>query len=343
MATLKDIGDAIGMSPATVSRALNGFPEVNAHTRARVLDMARKLKYKPNAIAQRLVSGRSNLIGVVLRAGGDMTTDATFYDMVAGLSEHLAANDMELIFQVASHDNALDAFERLVNKGIVDGFILSMPMPDDPRIRYLRGAGVPFVMHGRHSMEAVDYPYFDIDNHAACADAVSLLFDLGHRCIGLINGPDSLSFANERLRGYQDVHRLRGIQTHAELVFHGIANESHGYAAALSLLAREASQRPTAMVCANTLIAAGALHALSDRGLRCPEDVSIVAHDDAAPQWRAADFNPPLTVTRAPLRDACVPLAQAMIRQLEGVPATQLQTVVTAELVVRYSTATAPG
>jgi len=95
-------------------------------------------------------------------------------------------------------------------------------------------------------------------------------------------------------------------------------------------------------VCASTIIASGALRALNDRGLSCPKQVSLIAHDDALPSLRAIDFEPALTVTRSPLREACKPIVEQLLSLLKGEQATSQQTVAKAELIVRRSTALPP-
>lgn len=317
--TLKDIARALDLSPATVSRALNGFPEVNAKTRARVSEQARQLGYRPNQIARKLVGGHSGVVALVIPNAEHLVTDSTFFGVVAGISAALTAHDMELMLHVAVGNDELAPYRRLISKGVVDGFIINTPRPNDPRIALLEELNVTFVVHGRCSPDDA-FAYFDIDNHHVSAAAVSLLCELGHRRIALLNGPKEHAFARERARGLTETLAQFGLPPKAGMVFHGPLTETYGYLSTLDALGGRKGPRPTALVCASVQVAAGALRAISDKGLKVPEDISIVAHDDQEPQYASAEMTPALTVTNSPLTDACIPLADLLRLQLKGNP-----------------------
>lgn len=340
MATLKDIAAELGLSPATVSRALNGFPEVNAKTRAKVQDAARRLKYRPNVTAQRLVSGKSGMIGLILRNTGAITADPTFYEIIIGLSQQFAAQDLDLIFQAAVGPDELAPYERMIDRSGVDGFVLHAPIRNDPRIKYLQERGLPFVVHGKTDLGPVNYAFFDIDNHAAGLDATRLLLDLGHRRIAYVNGPEGLAFARDRRRGYLEALEAQGLAADPSLMRFVDMSSEAAQPATLALL--DLPNPPTAIICASTMQATGVMAALAERGLRCPEDVSVIAHDDAIPTLRAVDFQPQLTVTRAPLRDACEPIARIMGQMLADPGIAPPQITQKADLIVRASTGPAP-
>jgi LacI family transcriptional regulator len=336
MTKLKDIAARLGLSPATVSRALNGFPEVNEQTRQRVQAVARAMNYRPNQIAQKLVSGRSGMIGMILRSPVDVATDPSFFEMMTGLSSRLADYDMDLVFHASSAEDEVAPYRRLVAKATLDGFILNAPTVDDQRIRFLTAAGVPFVVHGRAGTGMPDYPFFDIDNAALARQSVALLHDLGHRRIAMLNGPANYAYAAQRLKGFHAALAAQGLTAPSRFVAHDRLAEDYGQRAAEKMLADAAP--PTAFLCASTLIAAGVLRAARKAGLSVAGDLSIIAHDDAIPQFRAVNFEPALTVTRAPMRDACGPLTDKMVHLLDGVAIQDLQTIVSADLIVRQST-----
>jgi len=341
MATLKDIATELGLSPATVSRALNDFPEVNVKTKRRVSEAAQRMNYRPNKTAQRLVSGRSGMIGVVLKLSPQQTADPTFFEVTGGLSHRLAEKDLDLIFQVDIGDDQIAPYRRLLQKSAVDGFIIQGPTRNDPRIAYLEKKGVPFAVHGKAETGDVEYAFFDIDNYAAAADATKLLANLGHKRIAFMNGPADLAFARDRRRGFLETLSSFGITASDDWIKNGPQSERFGYDFTNNLL--DAPNPPTAILCASTPIASGVYECLRQKGLRCPEDVSVVAHDDAIATARAIEFNPPLTVTRAPMRDACQPLADMIGELLEGKTAKDLQNTARAELIVRDSTGPAPA
>lgn len=342
MATLKDIGKELGLSVATVSRALNDFPEVKQATKVRVRDAAQRLGYRPNRVAQRLVTGRSGMVGMIVKISADMTPDLTFFETLTGFTAALAARDTDLVLAVDQGADPIQPYIRMLERDILDGFILIAPTVDDPRAAYLTQAGIPFVMHGRASA-APHYPYFDIDNVAVSRDAVQLLAGLGHRAIALINGAADHAFAAYRLQGFMGAMATAGLPVPSDHCRQGAVDERDGHAVATQMLSGQSGTRPTAIICASTRVAAGALQAAHDLGISVPDDVSVMAHDDGFPQVQAATFDPPLTVTYAPLRDACVPLANHLIDVIGGGSVVRAQTLHPTQLIVRGSTGPAPG
>ncbi len=341
MATLKDIGLELGLSVATVSRALNNFPEVKKGTKEKVRDTANRLGYKPNRIAQRLVTGRSGMVGMVVKIRPDMSADQTFFEMLTGLTAALAARDTDLVLAVDSGDDPIQPFKKLLERDILDGFILNAPVTDDPRVPYLQKRGIPFVLHGQTKAGAA-YPFFDIDNRAVCADAVAHLTGLGHRRIALMNAQIRYAYAVDRRDGFLIAMAAKQLPVPSEFVVADTENEADAYDQAITMLSRVDVPRPTAIVCASTLIAAGVMRAANDAGLSVPSDLSVVAHDDALPLMRAVNFDPALTVTRAPLRDACVPVANLLVDHLGGASVADSQTMIKADLIVRQSSGPVP-
>lgn len=335
MTTLKKIAAELGLSPATVSRALNGFPEVNAGTRARVAEAASRMKYRPNQVAQKLVTGRSGIIGMVLRSATDATMDPSFFQVMTGLSQRLADHDIDLVFHAVPGGDAVAPYRRLVAKNLLDGFILNAPTLDDPRIAFVRREGIPFVVHGR-SEDAPDYAFYDIDNLGLAIDSTRLLLDLGHRRIALLNGQPGFAYADARRRGFLVAMAERGLAVPDRFVQQDIPTEDYGYRAALACLSDP--EAPTAFVASNTFVAAGILAAAADKGLSVPGKVSVIGHDDAVSRTRSFDNLPTLTVTRSPLAQACTPLADKIHALMAGTPVAELQTVARAELIMRATT-----
>lgn len=342
MTTLKDISAELGLSVATVSRALNGFPEVKQATKDKVRDAAERLGYRPNRTAQRLVTGKSGMVGMIVKIRPDNSADQTFVEILTGLTAGLAARDTDLVLAVDQDADPVAAYEKMLERDILDGFILNAPVPNDPRVAFLQGAGVPFVMHGQDRAQP-DYPFYGINNPAVTEDAVQMLTALGHKRIALLNGNRAHAYAADRAAGFLAAMTRAGLPVPGPFVVSDEPSESFGYAQALAMLAGHKGRPPTAFVCASTLMAAGVMQAIADRGLSVPDDISVIAHDDALPQLRAINFNPALTVTRAPLRDACTPLADMLVDHIDGVAASKLQTLLRAEVIVRGSTGPVPA
>jgi LacI family transcriptional regulator len=348
MTTLKDISRHSGFSVTTVSRALNGFSDVTPATRARIEAVARAMNYRPNQVARKLVSGRSGMVGLVLAAPPAPFEQGHFFHVIAGCSREFSARDIDFVLHIGTGtpgigggcDDELTTYARLVNRGTLDGFIVTAPRTGDPRIALLLERGVPFVVHGRDPARG-GYAFVDADNAAISRAAVDHLAGLGHRRIALLNGPEPWGYAAERLRGFRAALDAHALPFDPSLVCHGDTSAAYGRSAAAALVARD--PRPTALVCCNSLTAAGALEAARDAGLSLPADLSLVAHDDVLPQAETDRFEPTLTVTRLPLHDAAGALADLLLARIAGAPPETLQTLQTAPLIPRASTARPPG
>ena len=277
------------------------------------------------------------MVGMIIKIKPDMSADQTFFEILTGLTAALAEHETDLVLAVDQADDPVLPYKKLLERDILDGFILNAPELNDPRVTYLKKKGVPFVLHGQDRRQP-DYPTYGIDNAEVSIDSVKLLSQLGHSRIALINGELKAAYANDRVGGFKQAMTDLGHST--AMIRNEASLESHGYTHALDLLSQE--MPPTAFVCGSTLIAAGVMKAVRDRGLDIPRDVSIIAHDDALPLTRAINFEPALTVTRAPLRDACAPLANMLVEHLNGTPARDLQVMLKAEMIVRGSTGPAP-
>jgi LacI family transcriptional regulator len=239
------------------------------------------------------------------------------------------------------NEPALPVYQRLIGKGALDGFVLVAPLDDDPRIAFLRRAGVPFVLHGR-SGPAPDYPYFDIDNEGLARHLTTLLVTRGHRRIALLNGVAGRSYVTARSRGWRAALAAAGLPAPAGFDLTAEMDEAHGLLSTVRLFSGD-GPRPTALICGNLRIARGAFQALEALNLSVPADVSVVAHDDHLPHLRASAFFPALTVTLAPLRDSWQPLADCLAGAIGGKPLETLQVVGEYRLVERASVAPPRG
>lgn len=341
MTTLRELARHLGLSPATVSRALNGYPEVGEKTRMRVIEASERLRYKANSNAKRLATGKSGMVGMIFRSSRNLLVDPHFVDFLAGLSTGLADRNLDLVIHTAPQRELLAHYERFVSSGSVDGMIVSAPEIDDPRITKLSDSGFPFVVHGRTG-DDVGYAYFDIDNDAAFAAATSLLIEMGHARIALLNGEANLAFVVQRETAFRRVIAMRGIHVPDRFVSHDLMSEEQAFATATEMLSGRLGAPPTAFVCSSTLQALGVIRAAAAAGLAIGTDLSIIAHDDVLPHLRPEHFNPPLTVTRSPIRMAGAALADMMGARIDGVDPLKLQRMVSADLIVRASTGAAP-
>jgi len=341
LTTLRELARHLGLSPATVSRALNGFPEVGEKTRQRVIEASERLHYKANTTAKRLATGKSGMVGMIFRSARNLLVDPHFVDFLAGLSIGLADREIDLIIHTAPAGELLAHYKRFVASGSVDGMIVSAPELIDERITTLHERNFPFVVHGR-TADDVEYAYYDIDNDGAFASVTNLLADLGHKRIALMNGPAGLAFVAQREAAFRRVLGERRINVPARFVSHDEMSEDQGFTRAAALLAGQDGPPPTAFICSSTLQALGVIRAAAGAGLQVGSDISIIAHDDVLPHLRSEHFSPPLTVTRSPIREAGTALAEMMVLRIGGMDPRKLQRIVLADLIVRSSTGAAP-
>ena len=333
---LRELAAHLGLSQTTVSRALNGFPEVSEETRLRVKAAADLHGYRPSAAARRLATGQSGTLGMIFPGERNMLGDLLFIEFLGGCVESAADLGYDVTLAMARGQQSEEAiYRRTVRSARVDGMILSSPLVTDARPALLDSLGMPFIVHGRTRSDKA-YAFLDIDNRGAFEAATRLLVDLGHRRIALINGDPRYNFAADREAGFRDALRARGIAPAPVLISGGPMHEGTGHAQALRLL--DSEDPPTAFLCSSLAQAAGVRRACLDRGLRAGQDLALIAHDDRLQEMRAEAFDPPLTTTQSPIGDAgrrIVELLVAMLRDPKQVFPAEVWPV---DLVVRNST-----
>jgi len=324
--TISDVARKAGVSESTVSRVLNGTARVAA-TKQRAVELAiREMGFQPNAFARGLATGRSNAIGVVTQA-----IDSPFYgEGMHGIERTLQASGYTPIF-MSGHWNSDDE-ERCIRELIqrrVDGLILFAGRLGAARIAEF-AQQLPVVVTGR-TLDAPGVFSLSVDDEAGARLATEHLIDLGHRRIAFIAGPRDHPDAQARLKGYRNALDQAGIAWVPALVTPGDFREEGGRLAGERLLAM--GEPFTAVFCANDQTAFGLQLALHHRGLRVPDDISVVGFDDLS---TAAYFLPPLTTVRQPVDQMGDLSAQALLMMIDKRdPAARAPSV---SLVVREST-----
>lgn len=337
---LKQLSELLGLSQTTVSRALNGYPEVNEATRERVLRAVKETGYRPNKAAQRLATGKAGSIGLVMPTAPGHQSDVHFGEFLTGLGEEAVRHDFHFVIMPADPDDEVAALRRLAISGNVDALFVAYMRGHDPRLAMLKSLSMPFVVHGRSFGSEPDYPYLDIDNEAAFYDAARLLLQLGHTRFALMNGPAHLDFAIRRRNGLIGALGERGLELTEDCTSHTVMSDEEGLIAMERFL--QLPDRPTAILCSSTVLALGAIRAVNQAGLRLGEDISLIAHDDVLPLLKPENFSVPLTTTRSSLRAAGVRIAQRLIGTVKQAAPFPEQELWKTELIVRASTGPAP-
>jgi LacI family transcriptional regulator len=325
-ATLELIAREAGVSPSTVSRILNGTARVSDQKRQAVERTIERFNFQPNLTARSLAMGQTHTIGVLTQF-----MDSPFYgESMRGIEDALADTPYSPLF-VSGHWNLKteQARMRLLNARRVDGLIvLTGLLSDEQLIHYAQRT--PVVVTGRR-LSAPKLISLDVDNFRGAYDATRHLIALGHRRIACISGPDEHIDAADRLHGYRKALEDAGLSFAPELVVPSNFQETGGMLAINQLL--EARVDFTAVFATNDQMAYGARLALYRRGVRVPDDISLVGFDDLP---NSTYSMPPLTTVRQPVYEIGRLAAHAMLKLLAGeevdVAAPSL------ELVVREST-----
>ncbi len=337
---LKQLSELLGLSQTTVSRALNGYPEVNEATRERVLRAVKETGYRPNKAAQRLATGKAGSIGLVMPTAPGHQSDVHFGEFLTGLGEEAVRHDFHFVIMPADPDDEVAALRRLAISGNVDALFVAYMRGHDPRLAMLKSLSMPFVVHGRSFGSEPDYPYLDIDNEGAFYDAARLLLQLGHTRFAMMNGPAHLDFAIRRRNGLIAALAERGLELPEDCTSQTVMTDEEGLIAMERFL--QLPDRPTAILCSSTVLALGAIRAVNQAGLKLGEDISLIAHDDVLPLLKPENFSVPLTTTRSSLRAAGVRIAQRLIGTVKQAGPFPEQELWKTELIVRASTGPAP-
>ncbi len=339
---LKDLSELLNLSQTTVSRALNGYPEVSEATRRRVREAAEVHGYRPNVRARSLATGRAMAIGhVIPLSSRHEMMNPVFTDFVAGAGEVYAANGYDMLLSIVPDELQEQTYRDLRTKASVDGLIVHAPKLAERRIHLLNEIGIPYVVHGRASDSIEPYCWVDMNNTHAFRRATDLLLDLGHRRIALVNGLADMDFAIRRQTGYEEALAARGLVIDPQLISNEEMTEGFGHDAARAMLARP--DPPTAFLVSSIIAALGVRRAIEEAGFRLGRDISIVTHDDDLSYLQNRGDVPVFTATRSSVRDAGRRAAEMLIEIVENPAARLRQTLLEAELILGQSTGPFPG
>ncbi|MBB6671406.1 LacI family DNA-binding transcriptional regulator [Cohnella nanjingensis] len=334
---IKAIAEALAISPSTVSRALNGKYGVRTETRARIMDMAKRLGYVPHLGAKQLVGKSSNLVGL-FAPESQREASLGFVALFPPLQRQLIAQGKHaLIFSIPLANYEPGRFAECVLSRGLEGCILLPGFPEQhPMIAEAIRLGVPCVHFG--TATGPRCAAVSSDNREGGRLAARLLYGLGHRRIGFIGGPPELRISRERYAGFCEGLAEFGLRHDPALAYEGSFSGASGAEAGQALWERtRRAGGMTALFCANDLMAAGAIMRLAGLGVRIPEQLSVVGYDDDP---FAAYLNPPLTTVHhdaEPIDPMAIGLLLEVLEGREGRQVTLLPRI------VERASAAAPG
>jgi LacI family transcriptional regulator len=330
-AAMRDIASLSGVSIATVSRVLNGRPDVSQATRDLVLQHVRSVGYVTNRSARALAGGRTGLIGLVV----PFAQNDYFSAIIEGACEALYQRDARLVLCPTHHlkDREISMVDTLMH-GATDGTLIVLPMESIAELRRLRSLGSPFVVIDPSMPLDDDFPIVAPTNWAGARVATEHLIALGHQRIGMITGHNGWCASVDRLAGYHSALLTAGLPIAPEYVREGDFQTDSGYRAAHELLALPCP--PTAIFAQSDPMAVGAMRAARERGLTVPKDLSVVGFDDVE---LASVTTPALTTVAQPLQEIGRLAVTVLYRQINGQPLDANRVELSTKLIVRDSTA----
>ena len=331
---LKVLAEYLSLSPATISLVMNNAPgarSIAPTTRQRVLEAAKRLNYRPNPIARSLRTRQTYTVGVIVPE----FSEGYFTMLMNGIEDYLLqAGYLHFVVSHQGKPDLIDEYPRLLTERSVDGFLLVNTSLNEE-------VSAPVVsLSGHKKMKGVTNIVMDHDRAALLA--LKHLYDLGHRRVAFMKGQPHALDSQARWDGILAMAKRVGLTIHKNLCVYLEANAwspELGYPIIRDLLSR--TRDFTAIFCFNDIAAIGAIRAIVDAGLRCPEDISVIGFDDIA---SAAYQTPRLTTVRQPLRRMGEIAVQTLLKRIESPNEAYPERILfEPELMVRESTAAAPA
>lgn len=333
MVSIKDVARLAGVSTATVSRALAEPDKVKAKTRDKVLSAVKESGYVTNSLARSFRTNRNHSVVVLVPD----ITNSFFSNIIQGIEEVARANGYRILLgDMQNQPENARAYGDLCAQRQADGLIClgrTIPFAYNRSRKSLDPSWPPLVMACEYD-DRIPVPGVRINNTQAALDGVRYLASQGHRRIAYINGPEDSPLCRDRLKGYRKGLAELGIRKTSDLVFSGDFTLDSGAQAARALL--DSGQSPTAVFAANDAMAIGALQVLKQRGVRVPQDISLLGFDDIK---FAAYCDPPLTTIQQPRRQIGALSMQIMVDILAGGADRATSRELPHELVLRESVA----
>jgi LacI family transcriptional regulator len=292
--TIKRIAELSGVSKATVSRVLNGYPHISRELREKVQKVIDDTGYQPNNVARLLASDRSNIIGLVIPSGPQMVfNDPYFPALTEGIAQSTNRYNLILaLFVFQSEQEGRDTIQGILTSGLLDGLIITADKKGDLFIPQLIANEMPFVYIGRPD-NTIGISYVDADNLSGGYIATKHLIDLGYQRIATI-ASNKNSAGDDRLKGYRQALEMNEINVDDALVEIGDYTLDSGYTAMKRLL----DKKPDAVFVASDTMTLGAIRAINESDLKIPDDIAVIGHDDLPPAMQA---DPELTTIRQPI------------------------------------------
>lgn len=325
--TIKDIAREAKVSVATVSRVLNNPQKVSKKTYNKVRKVIKKLGYQPNIAARSLITGRTNIIVLVVPPEQTFISAYYFYRLLTGISEQ--ATELGYHILVKPHFSSDKTYISELLNLQCDGYIVIAPLTDDIFVKHLEVSGNPAVLINSRSLYL---NWVDLDNINAGFLLTEHLINLGHKKIIFLGGFMNSLNTQDRLKGYQLALSKHEIVYFPDLVFYARYDQDTAYKIIKDAILT--NKDFSSIFSCNDLMAIGAIQAIKDCGMKVPEDIAVVGFDDID---IAASFIPSITTVRQPFIEMGKKAVEILVNQIEN-KETKLQNIeFSGELVIRES------
>jgi len=311
--TLEEVATRAGVGRGTVSRVINGSPQVSDRTRQRVMQAVAELGYVPNMAARALVTRRTGAVALVISEPEERIFGEPFFaGVVRGITTVVGEASRQLVLALVQTREQAERLDNYLTPQHVDGVLVLSAHDTDTLPSRIQGRGLPVVLCGRPAGGS-RLSFVDVDNTGGARDAVAHLVRTGRKHVALIAGPQDMIAGRDRLAGYQQALREAGLPVEDSLVEVGDFSETSGAAAMRALLDR----RPDldAVFAASDPMALGALRVLREGGRLVPGDVALVGFDDGP---LAALAEPPLTTVHQPMEQLGREMAHMLLSHINA-------------------------
>ncbi len=276
--TIRDVAAYAGVSVTTVSYVINNNPLTKPATRQRVRDAIRELGYHPNTVARNLKTNETRMIGYAWHVAEDPIRRNPLLDLfLYELAQAAEANGYHILTFTHPSDKGNKPYEDLINTNRVDGFVLSDVTYGDTRVKHLLERQVPFATYGKANGET-SFPYVDVDGKRGIQLAIEHLISKGHERIGFISWPEGSRIGDIRTQGYLETMQAANLPIRDNWIAHSPNTMQSASQAAELIISTK--PRPTAIACANDVMAFGAKRYIESLGLEIGTDVSLTGYDD---------------------------------------------------------------
>jgi LacI family transcriptional regulator len=277
--TIRDVARKAGVSPGTVSRAMNNSPLVNVETRQRIMQVVKAFNYVPNLVAQRLSTGKTLTLAVIV----PFFTTPSVTERLNGVVSTLAKSKYDLIIHnIEEPEQRADCFRTIPRQDRVDGVLVISISPTDEEVPLLAEAGVPIALIDAHHPALSMLHQVTVDDITGGKAVAEYLIELGHTKIGFvgdpIDNPFNFTSSRDRARGYRRALEAAGIPYRTEYYEENPYGRREARESAKKMLTLP--ERPTAIFASSDVQAVGVLEAARELGLRVPQDLSVVGYDD---------------------------------------------------------------